>query len=442
MIRHGLPSCHESGRPHPLPRWVPFRNARRKPARGVVAVMMAVTLAAIGCRPASDGKPGAGPGPGVSGSQVIKIVSSLPRTGSARTQTDTVVNGIKMALEEAGYRVGAFTIEYQDWDDATAAKGSWAAEAEESNAKKAVSDPDVMVYLGPFNSGAAKVSMPILNKADLLMISPSNTWPGFTKKDVGEPNEPEIYRPTGRINYLRVVPTDDRQGEVAAAWAKEMGVKKVYLLDDSEVYGRGIAIMFKEACRDQGIQVLAHESIDPQAQEFRSLMAKIKAAGPELVYFGGTTQTKGGQIAKDMVAAGIAAKLMVPDGCYEQAFLEAAGSENLNGRCFLTFGGVPPEQLAGKGKEFVDQYTAKHGSLPEAYAVYAYDAAKAALKAIEKAGKKDRRAIADAALAIKDFDGALGTWSFDANGDTDLSTMSGIAVANGKFEFVKLLGKP
>src|SRR5207249_225796 len=102
---------------------------------------------------------------------VIKIVSSLPRTGSAKAQTDTVVNGIKLALEEADWQAGGFRITYGDWDDATAAAGQWTAEAEIANARRAVRHPDVMAYMGTYNSGAAKVSLPILNKAGLLMIS-------------------------------------------------------------------------------------------------------------------------------------------------------------------------------------------------------------------------------------------------------------------------------
>src|SRR3954452_19791119 len=88
-----------------------------------------------------------------------KIVSSLPRTGSSKGQTDTIVNAIKMALDEAGNKAGNFTIAYEDWDDATAAKGSWDAGKEAENANKAIGDADVMVYIGTFNSGAAKVSM-------------------------------------------------------------------------------------------------------------------------------------------------------------------------------------------------------------------------------------------------------------------------------------------
>jgi branched-chain amino acid transport system substrate-binding protein len=384
---------------------------------------------------------------GLSGSvggdpKTIKIVSSLPRTGSAKAQTDTIVNGIRIALEEAGHKVGDFNIVYGDWDDATAGAGQWTAEAETANANRAVQDPDVMVYMGTYNSGAAKISMPILNRAGLLMISPANTWPGLTKPDMGDPGEPDIYRPSGKVNYLRLVPTDDLQGPLGAAWAKEMGVRKVYVLDDNEVYGKGIATLFIDACQDLGIEVLGHESIDVKAQEFKPLMATIKGLDPDLIYFGGTTQSKGGQIAKDMVAAGLDCKLMVPDACYEEAFIQSAGAENVNDRVFVTFGGLPPQELTGQGKVFVDNYKKRYGKMPEGYAIYGYEACQAALEAIRLADVKDREAIRVAGLGIKDYDrGALGKWSFDKNGDSTLVTISGIRIHNGKFEFVKVLGQ-
>jgi branched-chain amino acid transport system substrate-binding protein len=378
-------------------------------------------------------------------SKSIKIVSSLPRTGSAKAQTDTIVNGIKMAMDEADYRAGEFEVIYADWDDATAGAGQWTAEAETANAVRAVQDPDVMAYIGTYNSGAAKISMPILNKAHLLMISPANTWPGLTKPDKGDPGEPEIYRPTGTVNYTRLVPTDDLQGPLGAAWAKELGVKRIYVLDDNEVYGKGIATLFIEACQDLGIEVLGHESIDSKAQEFKPLMATIKALKPDLLYFGGTTQSKGGQIAKDMIAAGLNCKLMVPDACYEEAFITSAGAENVNDRCFVTFGGLPPDQLElqeGPGRQFVEKYQQRFGKKPEGYAIYGYEAGKVALEAIKQAGVKDRQAVLKAALEIKNFDqGALGTWSFDENGDTTLRTISGNIIRNGQFQFVKLLGQ-
>jgi branched-chain amino acid transport system substrate-binding protein len=379
----------------------------------------------VGCRPADPG--------------VVRIVSSLPRTGSAKQQTDSIVRGIRMAIEEAGGRVGSFRIEYLDLDDATAAAGQWTSEAEAANARRALQDPDVMAYIGTYNSGAAKVSMPILNLGDLLMVSPANTAVGLTKPDMGEPGEPGVYRPTGRLNYVRVVPADDLQGPLSADWARRRGVKKVYILDDNEVYGKGIADLFDERCRELGIEVLGHDSIDAKAQEFKSLMARIKAAGPDLVYFGGTTQSKGGQLAKDMTSAGIPALLLVPDGCKEQAFIDAAGAANLEDRCFVTFGGLPPDRLTGKGGEFVASYRQRYGEVPEGYAVYGYEAAQVVLRAIRDAGVKQRRAISDAALAIRDFDGALGAWGFDTNGDTTLDALTVSAVRGGRFEFEEVI---
>jgi branched-chain amino acid transport system substrate-binding protein len=372
----------------------------------------------------------------------IKIVSSLPRTGSAKAQTDTIVNGIKLALSESDYKAGKFEIEYADWDDATAGAGQWTAEAETANANRAVRDPDVMVYIGTYNSGAAKISMPILNKAGLLMISPANTWPGLTKPGMGDPGEPEMYRPTGKVNYVRMVPTDDLQGPMGARWAHEMGVKRVYVLDDNEVYGKGIATLFIEECQNLGMEVLGHESIDVKAQEFKPLMATIRGLQPDLVYFGGTTQSKGGQIAKDMLAAGLDCKLMVPDACYEEAFIESAGAENVNDRCYVTFGGLPPDKQTGAGARFVEKYQERFGSMPQVYSIYGYEAAKVAVEAIRLAGVKDRAAILKACLAIKDFDqGALGTWSFDVNGDSTLGTVSGNIIRDGRFQFVKILGQ-
>jgi len=284
--------------------------------------------------------------------------------------------------------------------------------------------------------------MPILNLGDLLMVSPANTAVGLTKPGLGEPGEPQVYRPTGRINYTRVVPADDLQGPLSADWAKKRGVKSVYILDDNEVYGKGLADLVDERCHEIGIEVLGHDSIDSKAQEFKSLMATVKAAKPDLVYFGGTTQSKGGQLAKDMTNAGVEALLMVPDGCREQVFIDSAGAANLEGRCFVTFGGLPPEKLTGKGGEFVERYRQKFGENPEAYAVYGYEAACVALRAISDAGTKDRRQITDAALQIRDFDGALGHWSFDANGDTTMRTLTVSIVKNGKFEFEEVLEAP
>jgi branched-chain amino acid transport system substrate-binding protein len=366
----------------------------------------------------------------------VKIVSSLPKTGSANAQTTTIENGIRMAIDERNGKVGGFSIVYEAWDDASAKLGNWDPEVEAQNAAKAVADPDVRFYIGTYNSGAAKISMPVLNQNGVIMISPANTAP-----ELGEPDEPAKYRPSGKVTYFRVVPADDIQGRVAAEWMKQMGAKTVYILDDRQVYGKGVADMFAATADEIGLKVVGREGIDPQAQEYKSLMAKIKAQNPDFIYFGGTTQTNAGQIAKDIVGAGMSAKLMVPDGCFEEAFITSAGAQNLNDRVFITFGGLPPEKLTGKGADFVQRYQKKYGTMPEGYAVYGYVCAQAALDSLEKAASKDKEAIRKAISEYGQTDGALGTWKFDENGDTSLTTMSGNTVKDGKFSFVQVLGQ-
>lgn len=381
----------------------------------------------------------------LSGSEVVKIVSSLPLTGSANAQCSSMVNGIRMAIAEAGEKVtiagSTYTLAYESWDDATAQAGKWDAQAEGANAAKAVADPEVLVYIGPYNSGAAKISMPTLNAAGLAMISPANTWPGLTKPNVGEANEPAVYRPSGAVTYFRVVPADDIQGAVGAAWAKELGANKVFVLHDRELYGQGLAKMFTLNAEKLGLTVVAVEGLDGKAANYKALVNKIRAAQVDLVYFGGTTETGAGQLAKDLAGAGAKAKLMGPDAFFNSALMSAAGDAALEGRVFVTFGGVPPEQQIGKGKVFVEAYRAKYGRMPEGYAIYAYECAKVAIDAMTRASGKNRAAVVAALAATTDYDGTLGRWSFDANGDTTLTTMSGNIVKGGQFQFVKLLGQ-
>jgi branched-chain amino acid transport system substrate-binding protein len=375
--------------------------------------------------------------------EIVRLVSSLPRTGSAKGQTNTIVNGIQMAIDDYGGEVAGMRVEYSDWDDATAAAGQWAAEAEKANAQKAAADPDVMAFIGPYNSGAAKVSMIELNEAGLVQVSPACTWPGLTKKIDGvAPDEPEKYRPAKRITFCRVCPTDDVQGPLSADFAKSKGLDTVYILDDKELYGQGVANLFRKRAEEIGIKVLGHESINVTSNEFGALMTKIKGLNPKLLYFGGTTQTKGGQIAKDLRKSGPDCMMMAPDGCFENAFIESAGADVLEGKCYVTVGGTDLERLGAPGKAFLDKYQAKYKSEPEAYAVYGYEAAKVVLEAIKKVGKKDREEVLKAVLATKDFDqGVIGKWSFDANGDSTLQQLKISLVTGGKFKTVEVIDK-
>ncbi len=372
----------------------------------------------------------------------VKIVSSLPMTGSSLGLSQSIVNGIKQVLDENNSTAcdGKVKIEYEILDDATAAAGKWEPAQVTSNANKAVADPSVVAFIGHFNSGAAKLSIPVLNQADLVMVSPANTYPGLTKPGKGEANEPNVYYPNGKRNYARVVPADDLQGTLAANWAKSLGVKTVYILDDQELYGKGIADIFEATAKKNGLEVLGHEGIDAKASDYRALMNKIKALNPDLIYYGGITQNNSGQLIKDARNVGMTAdkvKFMGPDGTFEQALIDAAGKDAEG--YYATFGGVPANELTGAGKTWYESYKTKYKVEPEAYASYGYESARVVVDAINKVCKNDRTAIRDAVMSTKDFKGLLGTWSFDANGDTTITTMSGNQVKDGKWEFVTVL---
>lgn len=229
------------------------------------AIALALTTLTTGfltaaCQNASNtgggtaSNPAGGGGTEASGN-TVKIVSSLPMTGSSLGQAQTIVNAIKQAIEENKNAAcdGKLKVEYEPYDDATAAAGKWDPAQVTSNANKAVADKNIVAVIGHYNSGAAKLSIPILNQANLVMVSPANTYPGLTKPGKGEAKEPDVYYPNKTRNYARVVPADDLQGVAAAKWAKSLGVKKVYVLSDQELYGKGLADIFEATAKKRRV---------------------------------------------------------------------------------------------------------------------------------------------------------------------------------------------
>lgn len=375
----------------------------------------------------------------------IKIVSSLPMQGAAKSQTDTMINSIKMALEDHGAKSGNCTIEYQPLDDSSAALGKWDPAVETANANKAVADPEILAYLGTYNSGAAKLSIPILNQAGpLVMVSPANTYPGLTKKAGAEAGEPEKYYPSGVRNYARVVPADDIQGSVGARWVKDLGLKGVYILDDQELYGKGVADIFEAEAKKIGLEVVGHEGIDTKATDYSALATKIAASGADSVYFGGIESNHPGLVLKALRAAGWKGQFVGPDGMATVAFIQEAGADAEG--ALGTFGGLPPKEVAkasAAGQKWYDDYKKRFNGEPENYATYSYETMMVILKALDKCTAKNtptRACVRDEVFATKDYNGMLGaTWSFDANGDTTLTTMSAQKVQNGEFVFISPL---
>jgi branched-chain amino acid transport system substrate-binding protein len=351
-----------------------------------------------------------------------------------------VNNGEALALAKAGNKAGKFAIKYVKLDDATAAAGKWDPGSTSADARKAAQDKSTIVYLGEFNSGASAISIPILNEAGILQISPSNTAVGLTRSQGADKGEPDKYYPSGKRTYGRVVPADHIQAAAQVTYQKDQGCTKLYILNDKEVYGKGLADQVATIAKAQGLTVLGNDGIDPKAANYRALTGTIKGTGADCVFFGGITQNNAVQLWKDLNAALPTAKLFGPDGVAESAFSSKIGSK-AEKQTFVTNPTLDPKLYPPAGQDFFKEYKAKYGSDPEPYAIYGYEAMSVALLAIQNAGDKgnDRQAVIDAFYKIKDRNSVLGTYSIDQNGDTTLSDYGGDKIVGGKLVFDKVI---
>jgi branched-chain amino acid transport system substrate-binding protein len=400
----------------------------------------ALALGVSACGGSNDDKSSTSSGGGSGGRTSLTIYSSLPLQGDSRPQSTDVVNGEKLALEEAGGKVGKFTIKYVSLDDATAAAGKWDPGQTSADGRKAAQDASTIAYLGEFNSGASAISIPILNEANVLQISPSNTYVGLTRSEGADKGEPDKYYPSGKRTFGRVVPADHIQAAAQVTYQKDQGCKKTYILNDKEVYGKGIAVQVQNIGKAQGLAIAGNDGIDTKAANFRSLATKIKSSGADCMFFGGITQNKGVQVFKDVAAANPTMKLFGPDGVAESAFSTKLGSA-VEKNTYITNPTLDPKLYPPAAQDFFKKFKAKFGNDPQPYAIYGYEAMKVALLAIQNAGDKgnDKQAVIDAFFKIKDRDSVLGKYSIDENGDTTLSDYGADRVEGGKLVFDKVI---
>jgi len=394
--------------------------SRRNLLSVLVLVLSTLALLAAGCGGDDSGTSGGtGGGETDGGGEAVKIVSDLPLQGSSAAQTESMNNAIQLYLESIGGKAGDFTISFEAFDDSTAAKGAWDEATCASNARQYVEDESILGVIGTFNSGCAQIEVPIANEASLAYVSPANTAVGLTHEGPGStPGEPDKYYPSGTRNYTRVVASDDFQGAIDASYMKDkLGVTSVYILDDKEAYGKGVADGFEIAANDIGLKVAGHTGWDANAQNYKALMTQVKASGADGIYIGGIACLNGGQLIKDKVSTvgdNDAVKLLVSDGFVLDSLFDEAGPDNLAG----TYGSAPvlnPEDLTGAGKEFLDAYEAKYGS-PEVYTAYAAAAAQALVDAISRSDGSREDVVAKL-FETNITDGIVGPMSFNANGD-------------------------
>ena len=414
-----------------------------------MAVLCLFSVLALGVAACGEDEEEGGGGGGTAEGTELTIYSSLPLQGTSKDQSEAVIDGEMLALQQAGGKIGKYTINYESLDDSTAQNPGTADEAQTAdNARKAVQDPTTIFYLGEFNSGGTKVSLPILNKAGIPQISPSNTAVGLTTDEPGaDPGEPDKYYPTGERTYARIVPKDTIQGAALATIMQEDGCKTVAIANDKTTYGAGLARNVETSAKELGLEVTSNDGTDRNAPNYRSLAEGIDA---DCFIGSGVTGENYIQLFKDVAAAQPDIKLYGPDGVAEAAFTdpkEGGIPADVGARTKVTVATLSPEEFEKQGIEeaakFFSDYEAEYGiAKPDPYAIYGYETMKLALDTLEAVGDKanDRKAVIDQLINnTKGRKSVLGTYDIDENGDTTLTDYGLYTIDGGELTFDKVI---
>ena len=407
----------------------------RVPA-SLAVLVVSLVVAAPAAAPAQDGVP-----PGAT------IYSSLPLQGDARAQSRSIVDAMKLAVQERGGRAGGRDVKYVSLDDSTKAAGKWEPGRVSRNARTAAEDGEALGYLGEFNSGATAISLPILNEAGLAQVSPSNTYTGLTRREAADLGEPGKYYPSGERTYARVVPADHHQADAIVAVLRSEEVRRIAVVSDGEVYGAGLASMVVTRAKKAGIRVVKRVRIPRRG---RSRRPDGAAAGRALnrvqagaMVYGGITQNDAADLFDAVARKHPAWRLVGPDGVAESAFTRAL-STRARARTLVTNPTFAEGAYPEAAQAFFARFRAEYGRAPEPYAVYGYEAMALMLDAIDRAaasGRLTKAAVVAALRATKDRDSVLGRYSLDRNGDTTLGTYGVFDVTpGGALTFARVIG--
>jgi branched-chain amino acid transport system substrate-binding protein len=354
-----------------------------------------------------------------SGSPDYIIASDLPLQGAIRHQTVQLSRAVLFELQQEGWKAGSLKIGYQSCDDSTAQTGGWDSAKCATNGRLYAANRSVIGVIGTFNSGCAKIIVPILNRANpgpMAMVSPANTNPGLTKH--WDPGEPQKYYPTGKRNYARVVATDDFQGPADAMWSKSLGYKKVYVLNDKQTYGFGVATTYKNAAKKLGINVVGFKGWDAKQSSYEALANAIKASGAQAVFLGGIACNNGAKLMQDIKSVAPNVKLQMPDG-----FSDPNANGSVANGAYISVAGQPPKSLKGAGAAFVKQFGKQIGAPPNPYSQYGAQAMQVMLKAVA-AGGGDRAKTTQAIFGIHITNGIIGDFTINSTGDINLTPIT------------------
>ncbi len=346
-----------------------------------------------------------------------------------------ILKGVHMALEDAHNQAGPWRVEARLFNTYDAhQQPTLSAALEEQAVRAAIDDDSVVAYLGSLSSHQAKAVMVLLNEASMAQVSPTATWPGLTKAGFA-PGEPGAFYPTGQRHFFRVIPADDILVEAAARWARDLGVQRVFVLDNGLVHGKNATDIFATMARDFSIELLGRRSLRPSPdslplEDFDGLAREIAEAQPDLVYYGGATGGPATELIRTLRRYLPDVKILGPDTLLSPDLIQELGAQ---AEGVMATHMVPPVHLSDSARAFVDRYRETHGHAPQNNVLCAYEAMRVLLLAIERTPNLTRQAVLTSLSELRDFDGLFGRWHFDEHGDMSQQPVGGFAVRAGEW---------
>jgi branched-chain amino acid transport system substrate-binding protein len=364
----------------------------------------------------------------------LTVYSSLPLQGPSGAISQQIVDGEKLALYDAGGHVGPFKVSYASQDDSNPTSGQWDPDVTAADAKTAANDPSTIAYLGDYNSAATAISLPLINAAGILQISPASPYAGLTSSlDAGQ-DEPERFYPTGKRNFARLQPGDQTQARAQVLLMRSLGVTKIYVLDDQDPFELPLAQMVVTDAEHAGISVAAHDSLDTTATtSFTGEAVKIAKSGAQAVFFAGGTTPEIVSLWKQLHNADPQLWLLGSSTMVNATFTSAIGA-GAGARTLLSTPVLPVSLYPVSAQRVLAGYRRQFGEQPEAYALFGYEAMSAALQAIRRAGARgnNREAVIDALFAAGPRDSVIGRYAIEPDGETTLSSYGVDRVSAGR----------
>lgn len=377
-----------------------------------------------------------------SGSQ-LAIYSSLPLQGPAAAISQQIVDGEKLALADAGGRAGRFKVGYVSLDDSSLTSGHSDPGVTTTNAKTAAQDPSTIAYLGDYDSAATALSLPLINGAGILQVSPASPYVGLTSSlDAGQ-DEPERFYPTGRRTFVRLQPGDKVQAAAQTRLMKTLGVHTVYVLDDQGPFQVPLADIVATDAEHAGITVAAHDSVSVAAGAvFAGEVEKVKESKAQAVFLAGGGAEGTAALWRQLHTADPHLLLLGSSGLLDESFTSRIGAAGAS--TYLTTPVLATRLYPPSGQRVLANYRRRFGGEAGPYALYGYEAMNVVLDAIRGAGPRgnDRQVVIDRVFATRSRKSVLGRYSIEADGETTLAQYGVDRVVGGRAVFDRAIALP